>query len=371
MTEGNGTRQPQEAAATKSGKTWLRWAGASLWMAFVGVIYLGLWKYFGGDSPQNEDWIQAFGFFMAAFGVGPIGLMLADERAKLQTRQTELQAHQTQNDIQRRVTEASTQAMQLLGHKEVAVRQGGIHALERIAAENPAEHEKIMSTLTVHVREGSRRHANKLNEIVHKASSNLVSRKDALPLALLRQEAATGIGDVPEPEWLKFLGELLGEHENSHRVQLEYLLWRQGMPSDVEAAAHALRRGLTGAERDPLNSPGGVNLSGARLYRANLTGIRLPAANLSYSHAHFCFLVDADLSRSLMRRASFINTDFRGARLQDADMALSEFAQANFRGTDLRGALGLTQEQIDKALGNKETQLPRGLSRPKHWLPSK
>jgi hypothetical protein len=33
----------------------------------------------------------------------------------------------------------------------------------------------------------------------------------------------------------------------------------------------------------------------------------------------------------------------------------------------MRWARGLTQEQIDQAIGDEDTELPEDLSRPEHW----
>jgi uncharacterized protein YjbI with pentapeptide repeats len=75
-----------------------------------------------------------------------------------------------------------------------------------------------------------------------------------------------------------------------------------------------------------------VNLSGAQLWRAGLSGAQLGWATLSGA-----FLAEADLS------------------------------DAQLGGADLRGAQGLTQAQLDVALGDAQTQLPAGLERPTNW----
>ena len=43
-------------------------------------------------------------------------------------------------------------------------------------------------------------------------------------------------------------------------------------------------------------------------------------------------------------------------------------SQALLHGADLTGASGLTQEQVDHALGSERTLLPEGLRHPERWL---
>ena len=51
------------------------------------------------------------------------------------------------------ITERFTRAIEQLGHKEMAIRLGGIYALERIAKDSEKDHGPIMEVLTAYVRE--------------------------------------------------------------------------------------------------------------------------------------------------------------------------------------------------------------------------
>jgi uncharacterized protein YjbI with pentapeptide repeats len=51
------------------------------------------------------------------------------------------------------------------------------------------------------------------------------------------------------------------------------------------------------------------------------------------------------------------STTFRNANLSNADLS----------GANLRGANGLTQEQVEEANGDEETQLPANLEMPDSW----
>ena len=61
--------------------------------------------------------------------------------------------------------------------------------------------------------------------------------------------------------------------------------------------------------------------------------------------------------------ASLQDAKLGGASLQDAVLANANVKNANLR---VRPN-GLTQEQLDMAIGDYRTQLPDGLSRPAHW----
>ena len=50
------------------------------------------------------------------------------------------------------ITERFTKAIEQLGHKEMAIRLGGIYALERIARDSEKDHGPIMEVLTADVR---------------------------------------------------------------------------------------------------------------------------------------------------------------------------------------------------------------------------
>jgi hypothetical protein len=89
-----------------------------------------------------------------------------------------------------------------------------------------------------------------------------------------------------------------------------------------------------------------------KLQGANLRGANLQGANLQYFN-----LFVADL---------------QGANLQGANLESTELFAANLQGANLLGAKGLLQEQIEQAIGNETTKLPKrvGLRRPEAWSKS-
>src|SRR5216683_1725673 len=94
-----------------------------------------------------------------------------------------------------------------------------------------------------------------------------------------------------------------------------------------------------------------AHLNGADLSEADLTGANLNGADLSY----------ADLTGALLSGELHLNpVDLTGASLTGADLTGADLA-----GVGLSKVDGLTQQQIDKTLGNQKTGLPTGISKPK------
>lgn len=91
----------------------------------------------------------------------------------------------------------------------------------------------------------------------------------------------------------------------------------------------------------------GANLQGAILFGADLRGGRLR---------------DANLAKANLARANLQDAVMRDAELQDANLY-----EANLKGVYLKDTHGLTQDQIDGAIGDETTKLPAHLRRPDTW----
>jgi uncharacterized protein YjbI with pentapeptide repeats len=166
-------------------------------------------------------------------------------------------------------------------------------------------------------------------------------------------------------------------------------------------------RNLAGASAEDVNLAAarmeGVDLSGARLPWARLEGAALKGANLAYASAFYADLAYADLTwatldganlesaklqGSVLRgarlqganlnhvnlvAADLTNADLRGARLRFAKLHRADLSGALIAGADLTEATGLTQAQLDRAIGDASTRLtaPRVvLPKPRVIVPS-
>jgi pentapeptide repeat protein len=132
-----------------------------------------------------------------------------------------------------------TAAVQL-GHTELAVRLGGVYALERIAVDSERDHPTVVEVLSAFVREESRKKA---------------AARAGQGTAQLAADT-----DTPAPE-----------SDASPRPA-----------TDIQAALTVLGR-LPQRPEIPRADLSEAQLSGAGLAEADLSGARLPGANLSHA----------------------------------------------------------------------------------------
>ena len=123
--------------------------------------------------------------------------------------------------------------------------------------------------------------------------------------------------------------------------------------SPDRAAVDSIKAGHHDCPRCDLS---GADLTDQCVKQGNLAGAKFDSARL----------VLMCMSYADFRGASFRNADLAGANLahakvDDADFTGADLSIASIRGTDLRRALGLTQEQLDRACANSETKVPAGL----------
>ena len=163
------------------------------------------------------------------------------------------------------ITDRFTKAIEQLGQEgddNMAIRLGGIYALERIAKDSEKDHGPIMEVLTAYVRENAP-----------------------------RQEE-----DIPTPS--------------------------AKMPTDIQAILTVIgRRETTGENRgNGLLDLTHTQLAEANLHAANLTRVNLQGANLQGAILHEADLAPAFLSEAKLFGAIFHAADMRGAYLGLADL---------------------------------------------------
>jgi uncharacterized protein YjbI with pentapeptide repeats len=111
----------------------------------------------------------------------------------------------------------------------------------------------------------------------------------------------------------------------------------------------------------------GANLAGANLSTANLTDAYLIGANLSRAMLGSADLTGAILNVANLNGANLYDVNLSGADLYGADLTDADLTGANLNGANLMSAnlsnvKSLTQQQLNTACRNDETQLPPGLS---------
>ena len=377
------------------------------WFAFAALL-LGALSFFA-----DTEWIRAAGLFLAGVGAAPLGLLLAHSR-------TASLSSQTENEIARRVTDSFTKAVELLGHAEIAVRQGGIYALGRIAAENREEHPKIMSIIAAYIRHRSRAYVNDEHKKGDNKSppwdefiKNYVSKRSS-PIDL---EAAVAVIRERNAEFdaglLLDLSESFLFRVNFSGAPLSRVDFSRSVLRGCNFEGAALRLADMG-QADFTNSNfndadmtqidaeetifDGANMRGVNFERMGMRGAMFSNANLGTAKFNDVNLCDAIFHKATLMGAKFNNVELRDARfrnagliyatfnnvrMKDADFSgakLSEvnfdnvvaecaiFDQAELFGADLTGIKELTAEQIKTAQGNAVTKLPQGMEHPAHWL---
>ena len=118
------------------------WASPS-WQAIGGIPSVE------GQVRLRTEWVKALA--QVILGVLVLGTLYVTWRRVRAAEQTVEVAQEGQ------ITERFTRAVEQLGNQEsMAIRLGGIYALERIAKDSPEDHRQVMEVLTAYVRENSR-----------------------------------------------------------------------------------------------------------------------------------------------------------------------------------------------------------------------
>jgi hypothetical protein len=219
------------------------------------------------------------------------------------------------------ITDRFTKAVDQLGKtgpENLAIRLGGIYALERIARDSERDHGPIMEILTAYARE----HAPWPAKRVLADDLSLVKRPSAENDQPSRKPAA----DIQAI--LTVLGRRVLTHEGGQYVSLDL------RNTDLR----------------------GADLRSAHLEHADMGGANLEGANLSLVHLQWAFLTNTilkkvDLELADLEGALFVGANFQGANLKGA----------NLTGADLITAQNLTVEQLTTAKSRNRTMLSSAL----------
>ena len=276
-----------------------------LWLLFV--VSIPFWLNGFSDIKTNPELLRGFGLFVLGIGVAPLGLYLAYNRTKSSRDQTESLRAQAETEKEKNVTDAFAKSVELLGNESIAVRQGGIYALGRIAGDNPELHPMIMDIVASYIRQQSRDRFN----------SRLQKEGDGYKDKLI-------------------------EEFNSKPVSM-----------DIEAAVAVIRQRNTKNDKPSEESRYSLDLSNAYIFNAYFNDTKLTEVNFSDSVMMDCIFDKTDLSESnfkasILKGSSFQNCDLQGANLQ---------------GANLRGA-ELEQDQVNSVKDSTDAILPEGLHHP-------
>lgn len=300
----------------------LRTAGAALLLGLLPVLglVLVLWKVPEWQLPQAplepRERIEILNDTrrtlsqIVALAILLTGLCLSVWSAVTIARGA-LQAREQQGRIAR-----FTAAVEQLGSETLTVRLGGIYALQRLAALSAENRPAIKAVLTAYVREQAPWHDD--------------GQQPAPQPAVEIQTILTVLGGR---DWVKGDGE--------------------GPEDGLNLAGTDLRGvALDGARL------AGADLTGSHLERALLAGAQLVGANLHQAHLDGADLSAADLTEANLRaidleRALLVGACLRGGNFRDAVLD-----GANLSAADLTDAIGLTYQQLTRAITDTRTVLP-------------
>jgi hypothetical protein len=224
-----------------------------------------------------------------------IGIYMAHRRIRALERQVQIGQEQLQVAQEGQITERFTRAIQQLGSDKVAIRFGGIYALERIAKDSDKDYWPIIETLTAVVRAAPLREP---------PVASLYMDVQAILTVLARRKYHFGQGE--------------------------------NQPLDLRGTD--LR---------------GADLRGAYLERADLGGAHLERALLRKAHLEGAILIEAHLEGAVLSGAHIERADLSVAHLDGAFLH-----GAHLEGANLTRTTGLTRQQLAAAIIDKKTILP-------------
>jgi uncharacterized protein YjbI with pentapeptide repeats len=244
---------------------------------------------------------------------------------------------------QGQITDRFTKAVEQLGSDDIAVRLGGIYALERIAKDSEPDHWQVMEVLTAYVRE--KRPVNPteddrltktdfnyvVREILNRLNATTAPATATVTMAQPPAEPKTDEKKKPElPKDIQAILTVIARRLYSDKDE------KEGKQIDLRNTdLRGADLAKKGAEEINLKK---VNFAGANLSDAKLMSANLQEANLS----------SAQLQGAGLREAQLQGADLSSAQLQGADLRLAQLQGAYLRLAQLQGA-GLREAQLQGA----------------------
>ncbi len=263
------------------------------------IVVIAIWI----RSPDDLSAIRDYGLLIAAIVAFPLGFW----RSRVAERQADAARRQVETAQQGLLNERHQQGAEMLASDVLAVRLGGIYALQRLAKEHPESyHTQNMQLLCAFVRHPTR------DSDLHESLATANRPK-------LRQDVQTALDVITAPHVRQY---------------------------DLEQAA-GFRLELAGA-----------NLAHAILWNADLSGAILWEADVTFAQLNNADLMGAALGSARLCAATLVGTnlaysdlhgvDFANASMQDANLSNAQFSKLDGEIT----AKGLTQSQLNSALAH-------------------
>lgn len=261
-----------------------------------------------------------------------------------------IKSHEEHVEIERRgeITERYTKAVEQLSNEHMAIRLGGVYALERIGRDSEGDHPTIREVLTAYIR----------TKIIETSDT----RSAHEPLDTDVAAALTVVGRNPPQRGHRRLS-------NLRFLSLPYVSFFDGdlasfMFDDCVLTAavfgDAKIRSSTFLKAN-LNSASFANsnieevdfrsclLKEANFYKARLVSVNFRGANLTRAQFRQATCRELELRGAVLHRVDFTGADMRGVNFSGAIMTETVLRGTLLSGAILRGAVGLTTEALQEA----------------------
>jgi uncharacterized protein YjbI with pentapeptide repeats len=354
-----------------------------------------VWDFYTRNKDALTPLLAPLGAILVGIGTVAVGI----GTLRVSARQARTAAQQAQIAQRGAITTAFYNAVSRLASDKIEERLGGIYTLGRISQESADDYWTVIETLTAFVRERAKWQpeaiptegtAAKSDYWVSDAASPRLTPdpgqdySESVKLWLAGYEASIWPSALATD--IQAVLAVIGHRPDAGRAREQQFGWRVDLrATDLRGAklreAHLERALFTNAHLEDAflfdAHLEGAELWYAHLERAKLVSAHLEGASLFGAHLEGALLLETHLEGATIWGAHLEGADLRGAHLERAGISDSHFNGVHLEGAILNGAHlsganlseaeGLTQEQIDVALGDAKTKLPAGLTRPAHW----
>lgn len=332
------------------------------WIFLTALHHLSQLAYQGELKEQAEAARHLVTASGAILG-GAIATILVIWRTWLTQRQTKTAEEQRHISEQTHYTTLFTKAVEQLGttkeekYKDkntetvktvpnLPVRLGAIYALERIARDSARDHWPIMETLCSYIRENSPATTEHNSELKRSIQIDI--------------QAAISV--IERRSNIQKLSETPNQKLNLRRTMLNSADFSRLDFSNADLSESEIDNSLF-IESD---------ISGVDFVNSSLESAHFQFTNMENAQCMNANLKKASMNRSNLSEAQFWDADLSGASLYESKLVDAHFIDTNlygvnFRDTDLSKARFLTQDQINFAIGNKNTTLPNNIKMPEEW----
>ena len=328
---------------TKHG--WLALLLLAIVVAAGGWSLVNFWDWLHTGEAGRETGsttVRNIGLLVA----GIIALPLALWRSMVAQRQADAAHRQAVTAQQDLLNERYQRGAEMLGSEVLAVRLGGIYALERLATEYPASYYfQITRLLCAFVRHPTQ---DERSEVRRSKTGSLTPRED-VETAARSVSACHGrhlaVSDYSERRLNLTNSELAG-------ANLSYTVLSGTFFDDTDLTSATMQFANLNDAQFSRTSLIGADLSNSNLSGARFLAAKLSNARLSFTEAPGAEFINADLSSAWLAGTDLSNASLSGSNLAGATLLGVNLSGTAFSASGNYPVSGLTQEQLNEAMAD-------------------